>query len=296
MFIVVRYETKSSAQANMNYGGRAAVKVLDQRVEVGASYVHEDNGIDDGDLYGADVTVHLTPRTTLRAEAASTDTNGGDGDRQGDAYLAEIEHRGERIDGRAWFRQQDPRFGLGQQYGGTSGMRTYGVEGIYNWNPEWSLAGNAYHEDNLETDAQRDVESLEARYTTERYGLSLGVREARDRFDDSGSQRSRQLLLGGQWTTLDRRLTLRANHDQSLGGSNDNTDYPTRSMLGADYLLTENLTLFAAQEFTWGSDQDTQGTRVGIKANPWQGGEVRSSVEQQIDENGPRIFALFGVG
>ena len=103
-------------------------------------------------------------------------------------------------------------------------------------------------------------------------------------------------MLGGDWSTPDRQLTLRATHEQSLGSSNENTDFPTRTMIGADYQLTERVSLFAEQEFTWGEQEDTEGTRVGIKATPWQGGEVRSSVEQQIDENGQRIFALFGLG
>lgn len=101
VFIVVRYETAASNQANLNYGGRGAVKLLDGQVEVGASLIHEDNGVAEGDLYGADVTVQLTPQTTLRAEVAATDVEEIDDDRKGDAYLAEIEHRGERLDGRA---------------------------------------------------------------------------------------------------------------------------------------------------------------------------------------------------
>ena len=67
---------------------------------------------------------------------ATTDVKEIDDQRKGDAYLAEVEHRGEQLDGRAWFRQQDPNFGLGQQNGGTSGMRTYGAEGAYRFNPQ----------------------------------------------------------------------------------------------------------------------------------------------------------------
>jgi len=295
IFIVVRYETEASAKANLNYGGRGAVKLLDQKVEVGASLVHEENGTAEGDLYGADVTVKLTPQTTLRAEVATTDVEEIDDSRKGDAYLAEVEHRGETLDGRVWFRQQDPKFGLGQQNGGESGTRTYGAEGAYRFNPQWSLAGEAWHEDNLGTDAKRDVATAEALYRAERYGLSAGVREARDKLEDGDKQISRQMLMGGDVKLFDK-LTLRATHEQSLGGNDQNADFPTRTMIGADYRLTQSVSLFAEQEFTWGDQEDTEGTRVGIKATPWQGGEVSSSVEQQIDENGQRVFALFGLG
>ncbi len=107
IFIVVRYETDASEQANFNYGGRGAVRLLDQKVEIGASLVHEENGSAEGDLYGTDVTVQLTPQTSLHAEMATTDVEEDADGRRGDAYLAEIEHRGAQLDGRAWFRQQD---------------------------------------------------------------------------------------------------------------------------------------------------------------------------------------------
>ncbi|NJC87962.1 MAG: DUF11 domain-containing protein [Desulfuromonas sp.] len=296
IFIVVRYETLSSGKKNLNYGGRAAVKLFDQKVEIGGSLVHEKSGEEKGDLYGSDVTVQLTPQTSVHAEVAATDVKQTDDARKGDAYLAEVEHRGEKLDGRVWFRQQDAEFGLGQQNSGTNGMRTYGAEGSYRFNPQWTLSGEAYHEDNLTTDAKRDVENAEISYRAERYGLLAGVREARDKFEDGEKQTSRQMLLGGDWSTADRKLTLRTTHEQSLGNNNDNSDFPTRTMIGADYQVTRNVSLFAEQEFTWGEQEDTEGTRIGLKATPWQGGEVHTAVERQAIENGERVFALFGIG
>ncbi len=297
VFIVVRYETKDSSNTNLNYGGRAAVKLLDQQIEVGGSLIHEENGAETGDLYGADATVNLTPQTTLHVEAATSEVESIDeDDSKGDAYLVEVEHLGKNFDLRTWFRQQDGEFGLGQQNGGTEGMRTYGAQGNYRLNSKWSLSGEAYHEDNLGTDATRDVESMQAQYQTERYGLSAGVREARDQFEDGEKQTSRQMLAGANWSTPDRKLTLRTTHEQSLGSNDKNSDYPTRTMLGADYQLTRNISLFAEQEFTWGEQEDTEGTRVGLKAAPWKGGEVRTAVERQSIENAERVFALFGVG
>lgn len=296
VFIVVRYETRASDRKNWNYGGRAAAWLPGDKVEVGATLVREENGAAEGDLYGADVTVQLTPRTNLRGEIARTEVKEFDDKREGDAYLAELAYRGEHLDGRSWLRQQGTQFGLGQQSGGTDGMRTYGAEGAYRFNPRWNLAAEAWHEDNLRTDASRDVASLQGFYRTERYGFMTGLREARDRLADGDRQSSRQLLLGSDWSTPGRKLTLRAGHEQSLGGSDRNSDFPTRTLFGADYLLARNVSLFAEQEFTWGDQFDTQGTRVGIKATPWQGGELRTAMERRLAENGERMFALFGLG
>jgi hypothetical protein len=72
-------------------------------------------------------------------------------------------------------------------------------------------------------------------------------------------------------------------------------DYPTRTSLGADYKISETVALFAAQEFTWGETADTNGTRAGVRATPWMGGSVTSSVERQMGENDSRIFANLGL-
>ena len=71
---------------------------------------------------------------------------------------------------------------------------------------------------------------------------------------DGQNNRSTQVTLGGSWKTLATACTLRVDHDQSLGGSNASADFPTRTVLGADYQLTQSVTLFADQEFTWGDE------------------------------------------
>ncbi len=139
--------------------------------------------------------------------------------------------------------------------------------------------------------------SLEGHYRAERYGLSLGVREARDRFVDSDTQTSRQLLFGGDWRTPDRKLTLRATHEQSLGEQRREQRLPdphhVRCRLPADSSASACL---PSRNSPGGTRRILEGTRVGFRATPWQGGEVRSAVERQMVENGERVFALFGLG
>jgi hypothetical protein len=100
--------------------------------------------------------------------------------------------------------------------------------------------------------------------------------------------------MGGSWLTLNKRLTLRAEHDQSIG-NNDNSDFPTRSTFGADFKLTQKVTLFAQQEITSGASANTNTTNVGMKSTPWEGGAINTSVGRGLDENGDRMFALFGL-
>jgi hypothetical protein len=76
---------------------------------------------------------------------------------------------------------------------------------------------------------------------------------------------------------------------------NANPDYPTRTILGADYLLNPSTTLFVEQEFTFGENQDSRGTRIGMNNRPWTGATLSTSVEQRSSENGQRLFANAGL-
>ena len=296
IFIVARYETRTSDSSELNYGGRAALKTFGQKLEVGATHVHEQTQASEGDLFGVDATLKLDNKSSINFEAATTDTDDTLVKKSGEAYLAEFKHNSSHLQTTVYYRQQDETFGLGQQNGSENGTRKYGIEGTYRLSKDATVSALAYNEDNLSTGATREVVELLGEYDAERFGLSAGLRDARDILGDNSEKQSQQVLAGAHWTTADHKLTLRAAHEQSLGGNNDNTDYPTLTLLGADYRINKQVSLFAEQEFTWGDKQRTEGTRAGLKATPWRGSNAQTAVERQIGENSERIAALFGLG
>jgi uncharacterized repeat protein (TIGR01451 family) len=294
VYIVVQYESLDPSNTAMTYGGRGAVKLPGNRVEVGATHVHEGRTGGSGNLTGADATVDLGGGTRLRAEVATTKTDQLGTTTDGSAYLAEVTHRSEKLDGRAYVREQDTGFGLGQQNGSETGTRKMGLDLAYRLGAPWSVGGEVFRQDNLNTGAVRDVAELRGRYTAARYELLAGLRHAEDSFPGSDAQRSDQVTFGARYQ-LNDRTTLRITHDQSLSGGNANGDYPTRTTIGADYRLNATATLFADQEWTHGSSQDSTMSRVGVKASPWTGGQLSSSLEQQVTENGVRLFSTTGL-
>ncbi|MGI8738443.1 MAG: hypothetical protein ACR2KU_01960 [Gammaproteobacteria bacterium] len=78
-------------------------------------------------------------------------------------------------------------------------------------------------------------------------------------------------------------------------GDNANPDYPTRVILGTDYLITPSTRTFVEQEFTEGEDISTQSTRVGVRTAPWSRATVTTSVEDQTAEDGQRLFGNLGL-
>jgi uncharacterized repeat protein (TIGR01451 family) len=307
IIIVAEYETISTGNSNdYTYGGRAGVKLLDNKLKAGVTYIHEGDGDQSGNLYGTDATLKLDQNTKLRAEYAysdysgaasndgSTDSTTNPSNHSGGAFLAELTHSTKQYDAKVYFREQDPGFGLGQQPGSEAGTRKAGVEGAYRFNDTLNVSADIYRQDNLLTDATRDVAEGKLGYTAKEYSASVGFLHASDQLTDGSNEESDQITLGGRLKTLNDRLTLTLDHAQSII-NNNNSDFPTRTALGAEYAATKTLTLLAAQEFTWGNGTNTQNTRLGVRTSLWDGATLSSTVNRAFDENDDRVFADVGL-
>lgn len=293
IFIVVEYEAFDASDKAYTYGGRAAVKLGDDRLVLGATHVHEGRTGGEGELQGVDAAVDLGGGTKVRAEVATTKTEQAGTTTDGSAYLAEVQHRSDRIEGKAYVREQEAGFGLGQQNGSETGTRKIGGDLLYRINTPWSIGTEVFRQETLTTGAMRDLVELRGRYTMPRYEAQLGIRHVEDTLGTGEMHTSDQLFSSMRYQFTDR-LAGRVQHDQSLG-SGDSLDFPTRTTVGMDIRLNRSAILFADQEFTRSATEDTSTSRVGLKATPWNGGQLSSTVEQQTTENGVRLFSTTGL-
>jgi fimbrial isopeptide formation D2 family protein len=294
IYIIAEYEIDNGGAAGaITAGGRAGVKLYGDRVKAGVTYIHEGQVSGRGDSIGVDTTLKLGEGTILKGEMAHTSTNFGTAT-SGNAYLAELAERAGKLDSRLYFRELETGFGLGQQRGTEVGTRKFGADATYKLTDTVTLNGQANRDYNLATGAVRTLLESKANYNAGEYGASLGFRHASDDLGDGTSKSSDQLSMGANWLTLNKRLNLKVNRDQSIGSGN-NVDYPTRTLLGADYKLTERASVFVQQEFTEGGSNQSNSTRGGFKSTPWNGGTVDSTVERNLSESQDRLFALFGL-
>lgn len=301
--IVAEYETRDSGNQALTYGGRVGVKLMEQQLKAGLSYVHEGQVSGKGDLVGVDTTLNIGKGTTVKLEAAHSQSNytpptgggaGATGGGSGNAYLAELSNKRAKLDSKLYYREIGAGFGLGQQQTSEVGTRKIGADAAFKWNDLVTLNGTVNRQYQLSTGSETDRAETKAAYASGNYGATLGVRYASDSLADGSSKTSQQLTAGVSLLALDKKLTLKLDRDQSLGG-NANADYPTRTTLGAEYKFADNLAAFAQQEFTEGESTKTNATRIGMKSTPWQGGAINSSVERKLTENQERTFALFGL-
>ncbi len=295
IFIVVDYESRDTAESSYSYGGRGSVQLAGGKVEVGTTYVHEGQGESDTDLAGVDTRIEFGDGLTARAEVAATRKDDFNGKRNGHAMLAEVSQQSDRLSGKVYYREQGEDFGLGQQNGSEAATRKLGADAAWRMNDTWRLSGELYRQHHLTTEAERDLGEARVEFHRPVYDLYSGLRLAEDRLGSEPAQRSTQLLAGASRRFMDNRLNARISHEQSLSGSNESVDFPTRTTIGVDYKLADPVTLFAEHEIARGESETSQSSRLGVKATPWSGGQLGSSVGREYTESGHRLFANLGL-
>ncbi len=295
VYIVAEYETQGTGEEVTSAGGRAAARTADGSLEVGVTAIQ--HGAPEGDtrVAGVDLRWRATPITEVRAEAAYSDSDHSSRPGSGTAWLAEVRHVSERLDVIAYAREQDEDFGVGQQAISEAGTRKVGADLRWNIDERWAVQGQALLQRQTDTDAERRLGSVEIRHATSDSTVAVGLRRVDDRDATGAGRRSDQAYLTGSVDLFEDRVTLRATGDATLGGRDASSDYPARALIGVDYHLAPETTLFAEWEHADGAAIASDLTRVGVRARPWERTQIVTAVSQQASEFGPRTFANFGL-
>lgn len=298
VYIVVEYESESSKDEDITAGGRAAYH-LSEDTYAGVTAIHEGNTGATGDLTGFDASYEITESVIVKGEFANSEKDNLGNTLEGNAYLMELIQDGEKLDASLYMREQEEDFGLGQQNAGEGGTRKTGMDARYSLSNEHSLNGEAYQEKDFINNATRDV--VDATYDYENNGnlAYAGARQAQDKYDTGEQYSSSQLLLGASTSNLlDKKLTLRADSEIVVESDQENgesSDFPNRLEMGADYRLNKAVDLLLGQEFSWGDQEDYQGSSAGLRLRPWQGMETSTELGKQSGEFGDRTYANMGM-
>lgn len=288
-YIVIHYESFHVQERSLTYGGRVAGDIS-EAVELGLTHVNEGREGGEARISGADIGVKIGDDTLVRAEIASSDAQDVSGKSGGDAYGAEISHRGEQWNGKAYVRETDAGFGLGQTSGSESGTRKMGVETTVSPQERTRIMIQLYQNQNVVTRAKRNVADVQGSIQRYQDTFRLGARHAQDEFADGSKGDSSQVTAGVSRQMLDNKANVRVDREQSIGSA-ASVDYPNVTRVGADYVVTESTSVFAEQEWTDGSERDTSYTQVGVKTSPWEGGEVVSTVRSSAGSDADNTAA-----
>jgi uncharacterized repeat protein (TIGR01451 family) len=295
-YIVVKYESFDSNDTQMTYGGRAKVAVNDA-ITLGVSHINEGQTGGEASLDGIDITYQITEQTKLRVEAARTQSQNSINQNtntktQGNAYVAELEHQTQNTQSKLYLRDQEQGFGLGQTNASENGLQKIGVETRVKVTENLNFKGLAYQQKNTSNDNTRSVVEAEAQtYVDSALGktdLRVGLRSAQDQLNNVKTA-SQQITAGIRQPFFNNKLTTSLLHEQNLNSGDNSIDFPNRTRLGASYRVTPKTSLFIEQELTDGTERNTRNTLIGVKASPWNGGEIYSGVTQTAgSENSTR--------
>jgi uncharacterized repeat protein (TIGR01451 family) len=295
VFIVADYEVRTGGEDQTTAGVRVAARFAGEKLELGASAVYEGAQAGDTRIVGTDLKWRLSDATRVRAEVAQSQSDDALRPDSSTAWLVEGKHVSEHLEARAWARETEAGFGVGQQLTADTGTRSAGIDTRYKLNEKFVVSGELQHQQVLASDATRLLASAEVRMLRDSYTLGVGGRHVAD-VDASGDDRvSDQAFVTGSVDVWDKRLTLRAEGDATLGGNDASVDYPARTLLGVDYHLSGDTTLFTEYEHAEGDQIDADTTRFGMRTRPWERTQVSSSIDSQATEYGPRTFANFGL-
>ncbi len=295
VWIVAEYEVTDGGRREITAGGRAALRLDGDRLEAGASFINEGAATGDTRIAGLDLRWRAGEATRVRAEVARSDSDDPARPADASAYLAVVEHVSGAIDLRAYLREQDSGFGTGQQSAGESGTRKFGADGRYRVSDRLLVEAELYRQTVLQTGAERDHASAALRYEAADHALGAGLRHVSDSGLAGAATESTLGFLSGRLDLFDDRVSLRASQDVPLGSRDGSPDFPVRSLIGIDYHLRADSTLFAEYEHAAGENIDADMTRIGMRTAPWERAQLQSSVTHQAGEYGPRVFANLGL-
>ncbi len=293
-FIVAEYETEAVSADEENVGGRLAVVSSGDRVEVGATYISEAEQNGRGELKGLDARVELGESTTLRAEYADSTNSQNPLEARGHAYRVEAEHRTGKLDLQAYHAKTDAQFGLGQQSVSETGIRKSGINGRLNVSRSTFLEAEVVQQENLDSGVEREIANASINTQHGGFSANVGLLHARDEAPGDVVRESNLATIALSQSLAEDRFALRLAGELPLDSDDSVSDFPQRILTGVDWNLSRAVTLFIEHEVAEGADIESEMTRVGLRAQPWQRAQLDSSVTQEITEFGPRLFANVG--
>ncbi|MCC5640186.1 Ig-like domain-containing protein [Nostoc sp. CHAB 5844] len=302
--IVVSYQYESQDSDSNIYAGRLQYNLsrsLNQESWLGATFVQENQGVRDFQLYGADALISLGRNARLIAEYAhSTNDSELIGKVSGTAYRLEAEGQiSNAIQGRAYYRFADTGFANNATISFVPGQTRYGGQLTGRLSPTTNIRAQYDHEDNFGI-APQPLDTFEELFaprseaipgskvdnslTTVSAGIQQRLGKAtvdvdwihRHREDripinalasDSHQLRSRSAnsVRSRLAFPVAKNLTFAAQNELTLSSSAD-TVYPDRTILGLNWAVMPGVNISLAQQF-YSSGQLSGNTITSLNIN-----------------------------
>ncbi|MEA5619596.1 TonB-dependent receptor, partial [Cronbergia sp. UHCC 0137] len=281
--IISTYQYDAQESDGYIYAGRLQYNLgrgVNQESWLAASYLREDRGVREFELYGADAQISFGGGAKLIAEYARS-TNNSDVIGKVSSQAYSLEATGElfnSIQGRAYFSSADTGFANNSTISFVPGQTRYGVQLSSKLSPDTNVKVQYDHEDNFGVSPQpldtfEDLfsprseaipgSSVNNSLTTISAGIqqrlgkaSLSLdwlhREREDRNSLTNPQSSSDQLRSRLTLPITESLTFQAQNDLTLSSENDSVS-PSRSTFGLNWAALPGINLSLVQQYYSGS-------------------------------------------
>lgn len=274
--VVVTYQNDGGAESNL-YGGRLQYNLsqeLENKTYLAGSYLREDQGAQNFQLYGADFLVSLGSAGRIVGEFARSNSDLLSGrEVTGNAYRLEaFGNLGDRLTAQAYYRGVDPNFANNSTFSFSPGQTRYGASVLARVTDTTSFTVGYDEEANYGQSTGRIIdyfdlfnpqpqnrvgERIDNELRTfragilQRFGIAdLSVeyvnRSREDRVSNRFSGNANQLVSRLK-LPLSQSLTFQAQNELNIAG-NDPL-YPNRSTVGLDWRAYPGVTFRLAHQF-----------------------------------------------
>ena len=290
-FIIIDYEIDGDKGNYYTYGGRLSVNVLNNKIELGGSYIYEDSGKKQNRLMGVDTTVKINNNTIFKAEYAKSNKNNMDKkSHNATAKLFEIDHISKGVHIRTYYRQQDNNFGFGDVSPSLNATKKIGVEINKRFKNRINIKTNIYRNTNILKSTNHDVMDIKIEIDKTLWNSYIGYRYSKQKKKTSVNQ----LLLGASKSFFNQRLKLFSTYDYSFN-KDDDTIYPTKKLVGINYAISSSLNLFANYEWSQKDNKKYNIANIGMRYSPWSGMNIENSTISEIYDGISRVYNSVGV-
>lgn len=303
VYIRATYEVNQGGPEFWVAGGDAQLK-LHQRLEIGGSYLRDENPFDHQELMSANTAVKLAEKTFLLAEWAhiSRQTTG-----RGDGKRIELRHDNETLNARVYGHQTDSGFDNPSSTIG-KGRTEVGAKARYTLGKKTSLSTEAIFSEDSVTRGNRKGIIVNLEHAVASYlKAELGVRYARESAIASQTVGSATLTptentsirakLGMQLPFYNK-VGIYGEYEQAVEAADRRT-----VAFGADYQLAPQTRLYARHElisslagqFSLNGSQQRNTTLMGIESQYMKDGHLFSEYRMRDSISGRDSEAAVGL-
>jgi len=307
VYIIVSYES-DGADNHYIYGGRASAKPLEW-LEAGFTGVLEEDASHDYNLLGADLTLSLPLKSTLKAEWARTDSLFSDSGafyaEQDDAWSLRLE--GEPVEG---LRVKGSYFRYGDHFNNPSavdvarGKEGFDVEAAYDITEDTKARGRFLREEDTLNNTRHMHASagVVTAFGDTKIGMDVLHETSKDRFVPKSSPNTRFPMdiseeTPGRLTALRlffetkvlSDIVFNVEHNQDILHNDNNM-----TQAGIDYLYDEKTRFYLREQYAAYDERSQFRTLLGVESDVTENTQIYS--EYRLLGGAPGYRNQYGIG